>query len=69
MKPTKPDNAFLDYWNVVDDLMLAIYGIDTVDAGIEMATIDEAQVGGWTPRQYVLWFGENTTLKKLPGAA
>ena len=61
--------AFMDYWNAIDCEMLAIYGIDTEDAGTEAAIIAEAQDDGWTPREYVLWFGEKYCLTKLPGAA
>jgi hypothetical protein len=60
--------AFIDYWNAVDREMLTLYGIDTMDAGTEPDMIADAQDGGWTPREYVLWFGEKYGLTKLPGA-
>jgi hypothetical protein len=69
MKPTKPDPVFLEYWNEVDDLMVALYGIGTDDAGIKLQAIAEAQDAAWTPREFVLWFGEKRDLTKLPGAA
>ena len=61
--------AFIDFWNAVDDQLSALYGIDTWDAGIEPDMLAEAQDDGWTPRQYVLWFGEKYGLTELPGAA
>ena len=64
MKPTKPDNVFLEYWNAVDDLLLETYCIDCVDAGIEMHHIIAAQDDGQTPIEYVEWFGEKRGLVK-----
>lgn len=63
------DMPFIDYWEAVDREMLALYGIDTTDAGTEPDMIADAQDGGWTPGEYVLWFGEKMGLTKLPGAA
>lgn len=60
---------FLDYWNEIDTQMLALYGIDTMDAGTTVAMIADAQDDGWTPWDFVHWFGEKYGLTKLPGAA
>lgn len=63
------DLPFIDYWNAVDREMLRVYAIDTEDAGTTAAMIAEAQDGGWTPKEFVVWFGEKYDLTKLPGAA
>jgi hypothetical protein len=61
--------AFIEYWHEIDTQMLALYAIDTMDAGTPASMIAEAQDDGWTPKEFVLWFGEKYGLKKLPGAA
>jgi hypothetical protein len=61
--------CFMDYWDAVDAQMLRLYGIDTLDAGIETYPVAEAQDAGWTPREFALWFGEKYDLTKLSGAA
>jgi hypothetical protein len=61
--------SFLCYWNQIDREMLRVYGIDTMDAGTEPEMIAAAQEDGWSPREYVLWFGEKYGLTRLPGAA
>ncbi|MGH7193044.1 MAG: hypothetical protein ACREJM_05840 [Candidatus Saccharimonadales bacterium] len=63
------ETSFMDYWHAVDREMLAIYAIDTGDAGIEPDQLAGAQDDGWSPKEFVLWFGEKYGLTKRPGAA
>ena len=64
------EQSFMDYWNAVDSEMMALYGSYTMAAYIPTADmIAEAQEALWTPREFVLWFGDNNGLTKLPGAA
>ena len=60
---------FIDFWDAVDDQLMALYAIDTWDAGIDPDMLAEAQDDGDTPKAFAIWFGEKMGLTKLPGAA
>ncbi|WP_263351055.1 hypothetical protein [Acidicapsa acidisoli] len=50
--------SFIDYWDLVDDALLKLFGIDTTDAGIEPELIAGAQEECQTPEEFARWFGE-----------
>jgi len=54
------EEAFIDYLNVVDDLLKIQYGVTSHD--VDVAQIADAQNDGWTPEQVVEWFAEKYSL-------
>ena len=56
--------SFIDYWDAVDDKMMELFGIDTIDADCDENDIAECQESGWSPLQYAEWYGEKYNLDR-----
>jgi hypothetical protein len=52
------ETSFTAYWHACNVAMLELFGIDTVDAGIEEVLISNAMCDGDTPEDFALWFGD-----------
>jgi hypothetical protein len=55
---------FIDYLNMVDDLLEKYYGITSNDCSLEQ--VAQAQEAGDTPEQCVEWLAEKYDLIKIP---
>lgn len=56
---------FIAYWDAVDATMRQLFGIDTMDTGIDAGALAAAQDEGWTPQTVALWLGKRHRLSPL----
>jgi hypothetical protein len=54
--------SILDYIKAVDEALEHRYCVSIAEAGIDAAELLTAQAEGWSPEQYVEWFGEKHDL-------
>lgn len=64
---TAAPESFIDYWDAVDAAMLNLFGIDTLDADIDVDWIAGAQEEACTPEDFARWLGAQCGLKTLAG--
>jgi hypothetical protein len=59
----RPPHPPESYERAVSDAMLKLYGLTWADACGDTEPLTRAQADGWTPEQFVQWFGEKYDLE------
>jgi hypothetical protein len=56
--------SFIDYWDLVDEKMIELFGVDSMDIGIDTDELANCQEDGWSALEVVEWIGEKYDLDR-----